>query len=784
MLDIEIDGKAVQVPEGSTVMDAATLAGIYIPHFCYHKKLSIAASCRMCLVQIEKAPKPLPACATPVTNGMRVWTRSKAAIQAQKGVMEFLLVNHPLDCPVCDKGGECLLQDLAVGYGDAHSRYGEEKRIFANKNFGPLIASEASRCINCTRCVRFTAEIGGEMEMGQAYRGDHAEIMTFLGRAVDSELSGNMIDLCPVGALTSRPFRYAARSWELSRRRSVSPHDSLGANLIVQTKNGVVKRVLPLNNDKLNECWLSDRDRFSYEALASEQRLVVPMMRSGDAWHPETWQVALAFVSSTLRAVVSEQGGSALGALASPHSTVEELYLLQKLVRGLESENVDFRLRRHDFRGDAARAGAPWLGMTVADVHDLNSILVIGSFLRKDTPLLAQKVRHSAMRHGLQVNTVGPCAEDWRMPMATRLLAAPSDMVDALAGIAAALAAKTGKAIIETLAARVPAEVTDDARAIAQSLADGEKKAVWLGNLAEQHMRAAELHLWAQEIARLSGASFGFIGEAANSVGGYFANAVPGEGGLNARTMLESPRHAYMLFGADPDLDFADGVAAVGAMNKARLVVALTAFDSPALREVADVLLPLAPFTETPGTFINCIGDTQSFEASAHPQGESRPGWKILRVLGNLLELPGFDQDTVENVREEALNSAGRFHARLNNAIGDVAEAVLPDTRADNLQRVADVPLYFADPLVRRAASLQKTADAAPPAARMSPATMKALGVQPAGKVRVTGDAGKAVELPVEADGNLADGCVRIAAGHVSTVALGSLNGELGVERL
>jgi len=784
MLDIEIDGKAVQVPEGSTIMDAGVLAGIYIPHFCYHKKLSIAASCRMCLVEVEKAPKPLPACATPVTNGMKVKTRSKAAIQAQKGVMEFLLINHPLDCPVCDQGGECLLQDLAIGYGGTQARYQEEKRVFINKNYGPLIASEASRCINCTRCVRFTAEIGGEMEMGQAFKNDHAEIMTFLGRAVNSEISGNIIDLCPVGALTSKPFRYSARTWELSRRRSVSPHDSLGTNLVVQTKNDVVRRVLPLNNDALNECWLSDRDRFSYEALTSAQRLTMPMMRNGEDWHPEPWEKALAFVSSALRAIVSEQGGQALGALASPHSTVEELHLLQKVVRGMGSENIDFRLRRNDFRSDAVSRGVPWLGMTVVDVHDLDSILVIGSFLRKDAPLLAQKVRHSAMRHGLEVCTVGPNAEDWRMPMSTRAVVPPSEMVDALAGIAAALSIKTGMALSEKLATRVPTEVSDDARAIAKSLADGEKTAVWLGNLAEQHPRAAELHLWAQEIARLSGASFGFIGEAANSVGGYLANAVPGEGGLNARTMIESPRHAYVLFGAEPDLDFADGVAAMGAMNRARLVVAISAFDSPALREVADVLLPLAPFTETAGTFVNCIGDAQSFEASTHASGEARPGWKILRVLGNLLELPGFDQDDFETVRDEALPGGGNFHrARLNNAIGDVPTATPSASGADTLQRVADVPIYFADPLVRRAPALQKTADAALPVARMPSAAMAALGVQPGDKVRVTGTGG-AVELQVEADENLASGCIRIAGAHVSTVALGPLSGELSVERL
>ncbi|MDR0564905.1 MAG: NADH-quinone oxidoreductase subunit NuoG [Azoarcus sp.] len=783
MLDIEIDGKAVQVLEGSTIMDAATLAGIYIPHFCYHKKLSIAASCRMCLVQVEKAPKPLPACATPVTNGMKVWTRSKEAIQAQKGVMEFLLINHPLDCPVCDQGGECQLQDLAVGYGGMHARYREEKRVFFNKDYGPLISSEASRCINCTRCVRFTAEIGGEMELGQAFRGDHAEIMTFLGRAIDSEISGNIIDLCPVGALTSKPFRYSARTWDLSRRRSVSPHDSLGTNLIVQTQHGEVKRVLPLDNERLNECWLTDKDRFSYEALMSPQRLTLPVMREGDDWHAESWQIALAFVSSALRNVVSEQGGQALGALASPHSTLEELYLLQKLVRGLGSENVDFRLRRSDFRSDDVRTGAPWLGMTVTDIHDLNSILVIGSFLRKDAPLLAQKVRHSALRHGLRVSTVSSAAEDWRMPMSTRVKVPPARMVSILADIATALAEKTGIPLASNLMQResVKADIPGEAYAIAEELLNGDKKAVWLGNFAEQHPRAAELHLWAQEIARLSGASFGFIGEAANSVGGYFANAVPSAIGLNARAMIESPRHAYLLWGAEPDLDFADGAATLAAMTRARLVVAFSAFDSPALRQVADVILPLAPFSETAGTFVNCIGDIQSFEASTLPHGEARPGWKVLRVLGNLLELPGFDQDDCESVRAEALSGG---NTRLDNTIGDVPAAKVPVPNADTLQRVADVPIYFADPLVRRAASLQNTADAALPVARMTQVTMETLGVKAGKKLRIKGSTGGVAELEAVVDENLASGCIRIAAAHVSTVPLGHLHGELTVERV
>ena len=779
MLEIEIDGKQIQVEDGSTVMDAASVAGVYIPHFCYHKKLSIAASCRMCLVQVEKAPKPLPACATPVTNGMKVWSHSELAVKAQKGVMEFLLINHPLDCPICDQGGECQLQDLAVGYGSTASRYQEEKRVVFNKNLGALVSTDMTRCINCTRCVRFTAEIAGEMELGQAFRGEHAEIMPFIEKTVDSELSGNIIDLCPVGALTSKPFRFAARTWELSRRKSVSPHDSLGANLIVQTKHDVVKRVLPLENEDVNECWLSDKDRFSYEALNGEQRLTTPMVKQGGQWKQVNWQAALEFAANGLRGIAHDHGAPAIGALGSPHATVEELHLLQKLVRGLGSQNVDFRLRQSDFRCDAHRLGTPWLGMPITGVKDLNRLLVVGSFLRKDAPLLAQRVRQAAKK-GLHVSAIGPNAEQWLIPVRNRALVAPSAMVAVMAQVVVALSQEMGVEVSTALQGKLPADVSDDARAIAQSLAGGRKVAVWLGNLAVQHERYSELQTLAQEIARISGGSFGVIGEAANSVGGYLARAVPGEDGLNAAAMIEQQRKAYVLLGAEPDLDFANPVATLAAMRAAQLVVAMSAFDSPALREVADVLLPIAPFTETSGTFVNTEGRAQSFTAVARPLGEARPGWKVLRVLGNLLALEGFEYGDSEAVRAEALG--GDIPARLDNELrGIVVNAALGEN--SRVERVADVPIHFADPIVRRAPSLQKTRDAAAPVARIAPATIAALGLSDGDRVRVT-QGGGSVELVLVADSGLAEGCVRVAAAHPSTAALGALSGDLSVERV
>lgn len=779
MLEIEIDGKQVQVDDGSTVMDAATVAGAYIPHFCYHKKLSIAANCRMCLVQVEKAPKPLPACATPVTNGMKVWTHSELAVKAQKGVMEFLLINHPLDCPICDQGGECQLQDLAVGYGSSASRYQEEKRVVFNKNLGSLVSTDMTRCINCTRCVRFTAEIAGEMELGQAFRGEHAEIMPFIEKTIDSELSGNIIDLCPVGALTSKPFRFAARTWELSRRKSVSPHDSLGANLIVQTKHDVVKRVLPLENEDINECWLSDKDRFSYEALNSDERLTTPMIKQGDEWKQVDWQVALEFVASGLRGVAHDHGSAAIGALASPHSTIEELYLLQKLVRSLGSDNVDFRLRQADFRADGKRGGAPWLGMPIAGVKSLNRLLVVGSFLRKDAPLLAQRVRQAAKK-GLHVSAIGPNAEEWLLPVRHRALVAPSAMVAVLAQVVAALVQEKGAEVSVALLGKLPAQISDEARAIAQSLASGQKVAVWLGNLAVQHARASELQMLAQEIARLTGGSFGFIGEAANSVGGYLAGAIPSADGLNAAQMIEQARKAYILLGAEPASDFANPAAATAAMGTAQLVVSLTAFDSADLRSVADVMLPISPFTETSGTYVNCEGRAQSFNAVAKPQGDTRPAWKVLRVLGNMLSLEGFSQPDSEVVRNEALG--GDVSARLSNAVeGIVVSAATAPAGA--LERVTDVPIHFADPIVRRAPSLQKTRDAKAPAARIAPATLAALGLNAGERVRVSQGAA-AAELVVEADLALASGCVRIAAAHPSTATLGAMSGELSLERV
>ncbi|MCA3230210.1 MAG: NADH-quinone oxidoreductase subunit G, partial [Burkholderiales bacterium] len=528
MVEVEIDGRKVEVLEGSMVMDAAAKLDIYVPHFCYHKKLSIAANCRMCLVEVEKAPKPLPACATPVTQGMIVRTASARAKQAQKSVMEFLLINHPLDCPICDQGGECQLQDLAVGYGGSSSRYDLPKRVVFHKSLGPLIsAEEMTRCIHCTRCVRFGQEIAGQMELGMAGRGEHSQILSFVDKTVDHELSGNMIDLCPVGALTSKPFRYEARTWELSRRKSVSPHDSLGSNLIVQVKNHRVLRVLPLENEELNECWLSDRDRFGYEGLYAPDRLTRPMLKQGGVWKEVDWSDALDYVVHALGSIRRDSGAAAIGALASAGSPLEELHLLARLLRGLGSDNIDHRLRHSDFSADGKRQGAPWLGMKVAEINQLDRLLVIGSFLRKDHPLVAARVRAAAKR-GCQVSVVQGAGDPLLMPLAAELLAAPDAWPQALAQIATAIATARGLA-----APVLGVAASSAAQAVASSLLSGQRKAVWLGNAAVQAPQASQVHALAQWIAQATGAVLGVLGEAANSVGAYLVDALPVQGGLN-----------------------------------------------------------------------------------------------------------------------------------------------------------------------------------------------------------------------------------------------------------
>jgi NADH-quinone oxidoreductase subunit G len=715
MVEIQLDGQKVEVLAGSTVMHAAEKVGTYIPHFCYHKKLSIAANCRMCLVDVEKAPKPMPACATPVTQGMIIHTKNDKAIKAQKGVMEFLLINHPLDCPICDQGGECQLQDLAVGYGGSGSRYEEEKRVVFHKDVGPLISmEEMSRCIHCTRCVRFGQEVAGVMELGMSHRGEHAEIETFVGMSVDSELSGNMIDICPVGALTSKPFRYSARTWELSRRKSISPHDSTGANLVVQVKNNKVMRVLPLENEEVNECWLSDRDRFSYESLNTNERLSSPMIKQGGRWETVDWQTALEYVANGLKLIKADHGAGSIGTLASPHSTVEELYLAGALMRGLGSDNIDYRLRNAEF---AAAESVRWLGTSIASLSDLQRVLVVGSNLRKDHPLFAQRIRQAA-RKGCAVNALVSdrelaAADAWALPLAGALLAEPADWLGSLAGIAAAVAASTGAALPSGVQATAISEV---AQAIAGSLLSGERKAILLGNAAAHHAQASSLLALANWIAAQTGASVGYLTEAANTVGAQLAGAQPQATGLNAGQMLDGQLKAVFLLNNEPEFDSAAGAQAAASLSKTQMVVTLSPFK--ANMAFSDVLLPIAPFTETPGTFVNAEGRIQSFHAVVKPLGETRPAWKVLRVLGNMLGLPGFDFESSADVLAQVFGAPVPAQSQVPaDKLGNATQTqvLMSGERAG---RPAVAAIYQLDGLVRRAPALQLTADARQAAAR------------------------------------------------------------------
>jgi NADH-quinone oxidoreductase subunit G len=704
--------------------------------------------------------------------------------------MEFLLINHPLDCPICDQGGECQLQDLAVGYGASSSRYDEPKRVVANKDLGPLVsAEEMTRCIHCTRCVRFGQEIAGIMELGMAGRGEHAEIMPFVARTVDSELSGNMIDVCPVGALTSKPFRYSARTWELARRKSIAPHDALGSNLIVQVKGDRVMRVLPLDNEEVNECWLSDRDRFSYEGLNAAERLTSPMLKRDGKWEVTDWSTALETIAGELRRIRATHGAEATGALATPQATLEELYLLGKLARGLGGGNVDFRLRQSDFSADGQLRGVPWLGMKVTEIARLDRILVIGSTLRKEQPLLAQRLRQ-AVKQGAQFNLINPVDDDLLMRVANKAIVAPG----ALAGILAQVV----KAAAEFKSVAVPPAVAGVAvepavRKLAESLTAGQNRAIFLGNLAQHHPQASELHWLAQELGRIVDAKTGFLGEAANSVGGYLAGATPTAGairGMNALQMLAQPRKAYLLLHAEMDFDTVDARAARAAMQSAELVVAMSPFRHAL--EYAQVLLPVSPFTETGGSFVNTEGRIQSFQGVVRPLGETRPAWKVLRVLGTLLEVPGFEYDSVEAVRGDCVAVIGDMASRLDNAIqGEPATlraaAPVGGERAGmertGIERIGEVPIYRVDGLVRRAESLQLTRDAQAAVVSLPGALVAKLGLRPNDRVRIFQNGGEGV-LPFLRDDRLPANCARIPAGCHETSGLGPLFGEVNLERV
>ena len=720
LVNLEIDGRPVTGRKGQMVMHVTDAAELYVPRFCYHPKLSIAANCRMCLVEVEKAPKPLPACATPISEGMKVWTRSPKAIAAQKATMEFLLINHPLDCPICDQGGECELQDLAVGFGRDAARFSERKRVVKDQDLGPLVSTDMTRCIHCTRCVRFTAEIAGFQELGTAGRGEWMQIGTIVERAVEHELSGNIIDLCPVGALNSKPFRFQGRSWEMVEQPLVSPHDAVGTNLYGHVKAGRLMRVVPRPNEAINETWIADRDRFSYEGIYSADRLARPLLRRNGGLAECDWETALEAAATGLKDTVRAHGAGGLGVLALATATTEEHWLLARLTRGLGVANLDYRLRQQDFRDQAADPSFPGLGIPIAGLDSLDAILVIGADLRQEAPILAHRIRTAAVHNHAQVAFVNPAEFPHLFPVAATRVAANGDFVAELLAIGAALADATGKARPAVLAGAQSAGAAQ--AAVAAALQAGTRRLVLLGALAQRHPAYADLRAVAAGIAELAGATLGYLPEGGNAAGAALVGLLPHRGaggrpaavaGLDASAMLAAGLKGYLLHGGiEPRADIAFS-GAEAALERAGFVLALTPYAPEGLERWAHVVLPIGTFAETSGTFVNLEGRWQSFNAAARALGESRPGWKVLRVLGNLLNLPGFDHETSEAVREEARAACGA----LAGAAADTAYRGGWKPAGARAGRYAGVALYDCDPVVRRAPALQQTRDAARPRA-------------------------------------------------------------------
>lgn len=711
LVNIEVDGQPLQARKGQMLIQATDAAGIYVPRFCYHEKLSVAANCRMCLVEVEKAPKPMPACATPVMEGMKAFTRSPRALAAQKATMEFLLINHPLDCPICDQGGECELQDLAQGFGGSVSRFSERKRVVRDKDIGPLVSTDMTRCIHCTRCVRFTQEVAGVQSLGTLGRGENMEIGTWIEHAVTHELSGNIIDLCPVGALNSRPFRHRARSWEMTQHPLVSPHDCIGSNLFGHVLRGELMRVVPRPNDEINETWIADRDRFSYVAVRAADRLQKPMLKADGKWQEVSWEKALEIVAQGLGKATRD--GQGVGLLASPTSTTEELYLLSRIAQA-KGWAIDSRLRQLDFRDPLAGPQHPLLGLSIADYADLSAALVVGSHVRHEVPILAHRLRQAAVRGAGQISLVGSEEQGLHFPVAQQWVQAPSEWLNTLLAILKSACELKGVPLPTRFsAAAAGIETSSEHRRVAEGLNGEGRKVVLLGLLAGRHSAYADLLAAAQALCDLTGAKLGLLSEGPNSVGASMAGAVahraPGgatlaEPGLTVQGMLEARLGAYVLHGGiEPEYDLALA-SATAHLTQSPFVVALTPFATDSMRQWANLLLPIGSFAETSGTYVNGEGRWQSFAGCARPLGESRPGWKVLRVLGNLLDVEGFDYESSEQVRDELRSRLVELPA----GSSDRPVTSLP------VPAVEPLGMYQVDALVRRAEPLQQMAHPAP----------------------------------------------------------------------
>ena len=787
---VTIDGVELQAPKNAMVIEVADQAGISIPRFCYHKHLSIAANCRMCMVEVEKAPKPLPACATPVSDGMKIFTHSKLAIDAQKGTMEFLLINHPLDCPVCDQGGECELQDVAIGYGGDVSRFTERKRVVADKNIGSLISTDMTRCIHCTRCVRFGDEIAGVRELGATGRGEFMEIGTYIEKSLASELSGNVIDLCPVGALNAKPSRMRGRAWEMLEYEAISPHDAVGSNLSMHVIRNEVMRVVPKENAAINQTWISDRDRFSYEGMYSQDRLKHVMRKVNDTWQTVRWSDALQYLAKLLKEYESEE----VGILVSPNQSNEEIYLLQKLARALGISNIDHRVERVDFADQDNDPLFPWLGLNINDLEQQEVVIVIGSDLRSEQPMIMHRLRKAAM-HGSKVVFINPHKFEYFAKLAAELVVRPQDLLSVLTKMLASIDAEFKQPEwLEGLNSNEEVDLANYLSGIDEiiSLLRSEgNTCLLLGSLIDQHEEYSALRAVAQHIAEMTNSSFGYLPIASNAVGASLLGALPhravmgeevSEPGLNYMEMLHSPRKLFILFGLEPSWDCALPAQCKRALEQAEHVVALTSFRSEDLEPCCDWMLPISCYAEAEGTKINIEGRWQYQAKLVEANDDVKDAWKVLRMLATELGLANFEYNDLHEVKNE-ITSHIDSEVEFSNALSSEPKI---NPHADNRQalyRVSSKPIYSIDSLVRRAPSLQAAQDNADAVLRINQHDIDKYGLHVDGWVRVTQGEDKSI-LKCVMDNNLLPGTAYIANGLVRSEKLGAAFGSIKVKNL
>lgn len=773
MATIEIDGKTFEVENGKMIIEVADEAGIYIPRFCYHKKLSVAANCRMCLVEVENGRKPVPACATPITNGMKVFTKSEEALRSQQAVMEFLLINHPLDCPICDQGGECELQDISMGFGADESEYQETKRAVVDDPLGSLIATEMTRCIHCTRCVRFGDEVAGFRELGATGRGEKMQIGTYIQHSIRSEVSGNVIDLCPVGALTSKPYRFTARAWELSQYDSLAPHDCLGSNVHVHVRRNELMRVVPKENEAINETWLSDRDRFSYLGLNSTNRANQPMIKKDGQWLTVDWQTALKFAADGISRVIKQHGPQQFAAFASPSSTVEEFYLLQKMMRELGVHNLDHRLHQVDFNDQDNRATLPTNTLVYADIEQQAAILLLGCNIDREVPLAGLRVR-KAFCNGAQIFAINPVDYDYHFDVQAKVIISPTEMPMQLAKLVVAMIPDVSKLPEEVQRLLVGLEADEFNLNMAQALQQSNAVIV-TGALCENHPDASLLRTLLAIIASHSQVKLLNFTTGANAAGAWVAGMLPhrtvagkkvSEPGYDVQQALNAKLKGYFLLGVEPGYDFANPFNARQSLLAAKCVVLLSAFQHKSMYDYADVILPIAPYTETSGTYINIDHQWQTVKGANAPYGESRPAWKVIRVLANLLHCPEFDYTSTEEVLSAIKSLAGMVTPIKYQPYYPQS---LPFSN-QQLTRVGEWPLYRSDAIVRNAQALQGCASAESACIRINPETAKRLKLE---NIATVSQGNIEITLPLKHDRRVAPDVIWVANAMPETVDLG-----------